>query len=86
MSNTTSFEGKNGNISSMRTTVNYGDNKSFSTNYNMSGKSMTTFDSGNFTTRLNGQGQAMTTAISSNSGTSYYGSGLSSKNNLGTIE
>ncbi|MGL4875345.1 MAG: hypothetical protein ACRC30_11915 [Clostridium sp.] len=66
------FKKKDGNTSSIRTTVKTGDSKMSFSNYGDSSKNTVTIKGDNVTSRFNTSGQSMGTAIKSNLGTSYY--------------
>lgn len=77
MNKTNSFQGENGNISSLRT-----GNSSFKlTNYLSNSSGGTTFYSKNMVTRINNKGQTIATGLRSGRNVSYIGEngGVSSR-------
>lgn len=69
---TTFFYKKDGNASSMRTTLNVGNNKISFLNY-FDGIGGVTFQSGIITTRLNSKGQSIGIGLSCGNNTTYFG-------------
>lgn len=70
---TTNFYKKDGNLSSQRNTISFGNNKISFTNYRDSTRGGVTFENKYITTRLNNNGQCIGIGLKNGNSITYFG-------------